>query len=695
MKPGIISFFVFLLLSIYVKLDAQKTDPANFISSQLEAQTEKKDDQPEDDSYEMDLETLIKNPMNLNRATEEDLMQLHLLTVIQIKNFISYRHLLGPLLSIHELQAVPGWEVEDIRQLLPFVRITRDESIYSALHNRWNGGDHALIIRTGRVLEKSKGYDIPVQPATQYYMGSPLKLFLRYTYNYKQLMTFGFTGEKDAGEPFFRGAQRMGFDFYSFHFFLRQVGIIKALAIGDFTVNLGQGLIQWQAISFTKSSQTLKIKRESGCLNAYRSAGEFNFHRGIGISLEKGKWQTSLFFSVQKISTNRQVDTTGRDELFTSFENSGYHRTPAEIADRNNNRQFSGGGNLKYSGNRFMIGFNWIFLRFSHNFQKQEEPYNLYSLSGKKLSDYSIDYNYTYRNMHLFGELAIDHLRNPAVVQGAFISLNEKADLVFLYRNISPGFQSLYSSAFTENTIPNNEKGFYTGFTYRPVSGLHLNMYYDVFDFPWLKYQVDAPSSGRDWLLLAVYQPVKNWQFSTSIKNEYRTGNNNTNSPSGTHQEETSVKQRWRLESEYSLSRNIIFSDRMEFVWLGIPHDRISQGFLGMTGLRFSKRSLSGNLAFTIFETTDYDTRIYSYEPDVLYAYSIPAFYGKGFHYMINVHQEFRHLRLRGVNRFRLSAWLKWEQTFYPGVRSVGSGLDEIQGNKKTEIKMQILVQWK
>ena len=92
----------------------------------------------------------------------------------------------------------------------------------------------------------------------------------------------------------------MGFDFYSFHFFLRRTGIIKALAIGDFTVSLGQGLIQWQTISFTKSSQTLYIKRESSCLNPYRSAGEFNFHRGIGISLQKGKWQTSLFISSPK-----------------------------------------------------------------------------------------------------------------------------------------------------------------------------------------------------------------------------------------------------------------------------------------------------------------------------------------------------------------------------------------------------------
>ena len=166
-------------------------------------------------------------------------------------------------------------------------------------------------------------------------------------------LSYGFTGEKDAGEPFFRDAQRYGFDFYSFHFFLQQSGIIRALAIGDFTVNMGQGLIQWQTISFTKSSQAMAIKREAECIRPYHSAGEFNFHRGLGISLQKGKWQTSLFISSQKISTNLETDTAGREDLFSSFQQSGYHRTPAEIADRNNNRQISAGSNIRYSNNAF------------------------------------------------------------------------------------------------------------------------------------------------------------------------------------------------------------------------------------------------------------------------------------------------------------------------------------------------------
>jgi hypothetical protein len=481
------SLVAFLFLVYFMKGNAQSADLPEYRTGQLEAMTEKKDAEAEDDSYEMDLEQFSKHPLNLNTAAEEELIQLHMPDVLQVRNFIAYRKLLGPLLSIHELQAVPGWDIETIRKLLPYVMIGRDESVYSALRERWRGGDAAFLIRAGQVLEKSKGFEKPADPGVSHYEGSALKIFIRYTYNYKQLLAYGFTGEKDAGEPFFRGAQRYGFDFYSFHFFLQQRGVIRALAIGDFTVNLGQGLIQWQTIAFTKSSEPLAVKREAPCLRPYHSAGEFNYHRGLGISLQKGKWQTSLFISSQRISTNLEPDTAGREDLFSSFQNSGYHRTPAEIADRNNSSQFSAGGNIRYTDNRFLFGFNWIHFHFSRPFQKREAPYNLYSLKGNRLTDYSLDYSYTRGNLHLFGEFATDQWRHMAFVQGALVSLGENLDLSFLYRNISPAFQSLYSDAFTENTVPGNEKGLYAGFTFRPAAGLQVNIYYDVFVFPWLK----------------------------------------------------------------------------------------------------------------------------------------------------------------------------------------------------------------
>src|SRR5262249_44087355 len=154
-------------------------------------------------------------------------------------------------------------------------------------------------------------------------------------------------GDKDAGERFFRGVQSKGFDFYSFHLFAKKIGVIEAIAIGDFTVNLGQGLIQWQGLAFRKSAELISVKRQSPPLRPYNSAGEFNFHRGLGIAIKKGGIESVFFASLRKLNANVVTDTAG-DVFVSSFLTSGNNRTKSELADRNSMQQFAIGGSIKY-----------------------------------------------------------------------------------------------------------------------------------------------------------------------------------------------------------------------------------------------------------------------------------------------------------------------------------------------------------
>jgi hypothetical protein len=687
---------VLLLLSVISAFSQDMPEGVND-AGQLEVIAEKRDAEPEDDSYEQDLENWKQHPLDLNHASADELYTLRWLTALQIGNFILYRKLLGSLLSVHELQAVPGWDLATIRELLPYIKVGSDESLYSAVRERWKGGDASLLLRVGQVLEKSAGYESAATPGASHYSGSPQKIFFRYSYNYKQLLQYGLTGDKDAGEPFLRNAQRYGFDFYSFHFFLRNKGIIKDLALGDFTVNLGQGLIQWQTIAFTKGGGVLGIKRQASRLRPYHSAGEFNFHRGCGVTLKKGNWNGTLFISLQKISSNPDTDTIGREDIFTSFENSGYHRTATEIADRNNNNQFSAGGNLNFSRARLSLSLNFIHFRFSHPFQKKEEPYNLYSLKGRTLSNASLDYGYTAGNIHFFGELATDHAHHLAFVQGVLLSLGTDLDLSFLYRNISPAYQSLYSDAFTENGTPVNEKGLYSGLSFRPWNGLRVEMYYDLFVFPWLKYRVDAPSSGNDFLIQAIFQPDKNWYLSTGYKYERKAGNQEMAEISA-HPVFSPVKKRWQLETGYKINRNWHIKGRMEAIWIrkDWEENRTKQeGFLGFLDIFYNSRLINGNLRIQRFLTPGYDFRIYIYENDMLFNFSLPSYYDNGWRYYVNIHKGFRLGKKGGVAGSKpITGWIKWSQGIYPGKSFTGSGLDKINGNKKSEIKAQILINW-
>jgi len=124
----VVVFFIYSM-----KAQCQDNEqPENNVSA-LEELAERKDAEAEDDSYALDLAQFHLHPVNLNSAVEEDLESLHLLRPMQIRNFMLYKKLLGSLITVHELQAVPGWDIETIRKLLPYIRIGRDESVYGAL----------------------------------------------------------------------------------------------------------------------------------------------------------------------------------------------------------------------------------------------------------------------------------------------------------------------------------------------------------------------------------------------------------------------------------------------------------------------------------------------------------------------------------------------------------------------------------
>src|SRR4030095_7952826 len=328
--------FILLLFIIHYSpftLRAQES-PVSTIEQQLENLTDVDQAETEDDSYHQQWERFRKNPLNLNTADENDLRELKILSGLQIANFISYRKLVGKFISIYELQAVPSWDIQIIKKLLPFITVTDPIDLTDVFKTRFNKGDHSLSFRYSQVLEKSAGFE-KTSTGTKY-LGSPPKLFLRYRYLYKNLLQYGVVGDKDAGEQFFKGAQKYGFDFYSFHLFATKLGKIKALAVGDFTVNMGQGLIQWQSIAFSKSAEVLAVKRQLSILRPYNSSGEFYFNRGAGMSVRFGKIEATGFISLRKLSANFVADTINNENGISSFLSSGYHRTKTELDDKNN-----------------------------------------------------------------------------------------------------------------------------------------------------------------------------------------------------------------------------------------------------------------------------------------------------------------------------------------------------------------------
>jgi DNA uptake protein ComE-like DNA-binding protein len=659
--------------------------PTTATEQQIENITQSNEDiETEDDSYLQQMQEFIKHPININTADEAQLNQLLVLSPIQIQNLLAYRQLMGNFVSIYELQAVPGMDVETLQKIRLYIIASDKINLVNSFAERLSSGEHTLLFRATQVLEKAKGFKLNASQANSFYPGSRQRLFVRYRYNYKNLLQYGILGEKDAGEQFFKGSQKQGFDFYSAHFFARNIGAVKALALGDFTVNMGQGLTQWQSLAFRKSPDVTNIKRQASVLRPYNSAGEINFHRGVGITVGKKKWQATIFGSYKNIDANFVADTSQtQDDFVSSLQTSGYHRTASEVADKGAQKQLAFGGNFQYQIRNLHLGINAIQYQFKLPLQKDAEPYNKYALAGKSFGNYSLDYSYTFKNIHFFGEAAITQKKYTAFVQGILISVANNVDMSMLYRNIQPGYQSLYTNAFTEGTYPTNEKGLFTGISIKPVTAWKLDAYVDFYSFPWLKFRVDAPTTGTDYLLQLTYKPNKQFELYGRYRTESKSINVNPNELT-LNPVVPQPRQNFRLHSVYKVSSSLSIRNRVELVWFDKKGISAEQGFLTYIDFAYKPvlKPFSASIRLQYFETEGYNSRLYAYENDVLYSFSIPVFYEKGYRYYLNANYD--------IGK-KATLWFRVAQTLNPDRTFIGSGLDEIKGNRKTEVKLQFM----
>lgn len=649
---------------------------------QLENLAEREENDIDDDSFVQELEAFRKRPLNLNTATADDLERLQLLNALQVHALLQYRLLLGSFLHVYELQAIPHWDVATIQKVLPYVSVNDETAVSKRISKGLLEGNGTLLLRLAQSLPDAAEYD---DTTASGYRGSPQKILVRYRYNYKNLLQWGVLADKDAGEPLFKDRQRAGFDFYSLHLFVRNVGIIHSLAVGDFAVNIGQGLIQWQSLGFRKSTEITAIKRQSPVLRPYTSAGEYNFHRGAGITLHKKRLFLTAFASLRHLDANTDADSAGNLTI-SSFIISGMHRSLKEMEKKNNVRQLAAGFNLQYKGAAWHVGTSCISYDFSNAVQKRDEPYNYYALSGQRLANYSVDYDCTVKNMHLFGELAIGPVRpdhphgphfNKALLQGMLISFDRKADASLVFRHLESGFQSLYSTAFTENSLPANESGLFMGLSLKPMRAIRFDMYADVFSFPWLKLRADRPSGGREFLVQLTYEPNKRVEVISRFRYEAKQANgvaedDNTDNlnqflPGRLYSLLEIPKINWRLHVSGQLTPAIRLRQRMEMVWFNKKAPEGEAGYLIYSDVAWhpvnKPFSLGGRLQ--LFETDGFNSRIYAFENNLPGSYSISAVYHKGLRYYVNFKMDVSTIAKRNFSWHLplVSLFLRWGYT--------------------------------
>lgn len=640
-----------------------------------------------------DLLFFSEHPININNTTPNELAQLPMLDDIAIANLMTHIDANGKLLNIYELQGVDGFTIPLIRQIEPFIKVSDNPDATSfSFREMMKEGTHELIMRYQQVLNAQEGYapiedSVLAESPNRRYLGSSQKYYARYRFKYSNKISWGLTMEKDAGEEFFKGSMKQGFDFYSGHLFVANMGVVKSAALGDFQAQFGQGLVFWSGLAFGKSSDGVSIKRNAQGLRPYTSVDENRFLRGGGTTLKFDKFEVTAFGSYKLMDANVSATTdtlTEQEETVSSIFSSGFHRTPGELEDRQSIGEAVYGGNVSYKGRRLSVGVTAIGYQYSKNINRGDALYNIHEFSGNQNSNYGLDYSYIWKNFHFFGEFALSQNLGFATINGVFMTIDPKVTITAMVRHLQPKYQALYANAVTENSRMNNETGYYLGFNINPFKSWHLNGFFDVFRFPWLRYQVNGPSFGYETVGQLIYRPSKTFEayFRFRQKNKQLT-ESSAYSEAPIRGIEDELRSYYRLNLSYSLSKAIKLKNRIEYSRYKRGNREVEQGFMIYQDVTYKALSFpvsfSARLAY--FDTESYNARIYAYESDVLYAYSFPSYYYRGMKaYLViryNIHRN-------------IDAWFRVSNLFYSNRDHIGSGLETIDGKSRTDIKVQL-----
>jgi hypothetical protein len=638
---------------------------------------------PDDYDYSELINQLLQyrlHPLNLNKATTTQLQDLLFLSALQITALQEHIKSNGKLISLLELQNIDFFDQQTISSLLPFVTVTAELDFNAVnLKNLFRFGKQEVILRYGQVLQDQKGFLIPKDSKLSHYSGDAEKLLARYKFNFQDRILLSLNMEKDAGEQFFAGKNSTGFDFYSGSLALKNFGPVSLLVIGDYSLQFGQGLNLYTGFGFGKNADATLIPKVNRGLTPYSSTNEISFFRGIAATFKSHTLEFTPFVSYQPIDAT--VQTSAHPEYISSLGTTGYHRTATEIINKNSTQQLTYGANIAYGYKTFKIGLVGYATSFQYPVQRRTNAYNQYIFAGKELDNFSAYYDYSYRSFYFFGETAKSSGGGAAAVNGLLTALSKNVSLVLLYRNYSKNYHSFYNQAISEGTEAVNERGLYSGLNLKFLKHWNLSCYADYFKFPWLRFQVSQPNStGHEFLSRLTYSASN--QFTAYLN--YRLKQKQQNNDNAKIKELDEVDyQDWRLDVTYPFTKNITLRNRAEVVKYQKGNPGAEYGLMAYQDVLYRPKTskISGNCRLAWFHTASYDSRIYSFENDVLYSFTILPLQHTGFRSYINAQYNFK----KG-----LDIWFRFSAYLYRGENTIGSGLDVIEGNEKSEVRIQM-----
>jgi hypothetical protein len=616
------AFKFFLLLFLLVILNSEMVFTQEAGNSELITSVAEElagEDQGDIESYIDRLSELAENPVNLNSGSEDELSRLFFLTDFQVRSLIDYTRTSGRLVSAYELPSIPGFDRETASLMLPFITIEDSKTstpLFGPLRN------HLLTNITYRT-----GNDYSSSP------GSPVRFLAKHRITSGRF-TAGFTLEKDPGEKLFTG-KPVRPEFLSSYILYSGEGNVKKIIAGDFAARFGLGTGINTSFGMSLPLTTPGYLASRNEIKQYTSTGENNFFRGAATELAFGKLSTTLFLSSNMADATPSDSVNGVEGFYTS----GLHDTETGMERKDVVRNIAWGINASYSIKNVRVGMLWSEDRLSLPvIAGGNDPEKKFDFSGRSNSLYSFYYSALIKNVILFGEASFNSSFSHAIVQGLSLRLSGRLTVNGLYRKLEPGYFSLHGRGPGSSSGNWNERSMMAGFSFEAAKHLFISGGCDMRKFPWLKYRCSSPSSSLRQELRIRFLPAEN--LSAEVLYNYRSSYYDIPESNGIPATEELSYNYVRGSVRYSPVKGLILTTRTDYKSVGRGEEK-GMLLLQDAAYSFRKIPLSFWFRYCIFSTGSWDARLYTYENDLLYSFSIPALSGEGSRSYIMVKWEF------------------------------------------------------
>ena len=597
------------------------------------------------------LEQLLKNPIDINKALKRDLESLYILNDFQIEMILSYRAEHGEFASIYEVMYLNGFDEDLFKLISPFIAVS-DNGFYIN-QAKQKISSYEVISRYKRTLQQQKGYASNAPT----YIGSPDYIYLRGSAKIGAI-SLNITTEKDAGEMFLDSKGLSLPDFVSASAQYESRGVLSKIIVGDYSANFGQGLVLWSGFSMDSPSLSpSKYRKSREGVFSYRSSAEQGFFRGLATEFTFGKYVITT--GISYIFEDAKIENGVVKTIYTD----GLHRTQARILNKATLPTSVLIFNLSREFNSSKIGFTTVAHKDKYNRPKGNLGLNWY---------------WSKQRVRIFGEAALDSYLKMALIAGGIYNFSGINELAVVYREYSNNYDAIYSNAYSKNTSASSERGVKIAILYKGFKHYPIKFDLDYAFFPYGRYRADNPSYQFE--LFSEVGPIKTSKVDHIFrvrfsKRFYNVDDKRSLSPH--------MKYSFRYTTSIVLHPFKIKSAAELNYYSKKREGENSYGFAIMSEasckLLIDRMTVVARLS--LFNAEEWDNRVYFAESD-------PQ--GGAFSQPLNGYGYRTYLLSRYKLAKNIDLWIKYSRTHRFGEDKIGEGPEQTLGPSRDELKLQL-----